>query len=93
MEPSAKRIVVFSKIGCPFCSLLKSNLTRKGFSYDEIDLTDDATRQAFYANVGVKTVPQLFITDTAFSITEPSGDRIGGWTEVNSNWQALEVAR
>lgn len=93
MEPSAKRIVVYSKTGCPYCSLLKSALTRKGFSYDEIDLTDDATRQAFYASTGVNTVPQLFITDQPFTLTEPSGERIGGWTEVNADWQPLEVAR
>ena len=45
-----------------------------GLSYDEIDLTDDSERQAFYKKVGegISTVPQIYIND----------QRIGGFPQL-----------
>lgn len=86
-------IVVYSKDGCPFCSLLKAELRKRGFAYREFDLTDDSVRQEFYANTGTNTVPQLFVADSTVTLTHPSGRRIGGWSEVNGDWQSLEIAR
>jgi glutaredoxin len=93
MEPTAKRIVVYSKAGCPFCSLLKNELSKRGFAYEEYDLTDDSIRSDFYANAGVDKVPQLFVTDQNTTITQPSGSRLGGWSDVSKNWQAIESLR
>ena len=62
------RIVVYSKAGCPFCSLLKMELDKRDIPYDEIDLSDDSLRADFYARIGASTVPQVFI----------DGQHIGG---------------
>ena len=86
-------IVVYSKAGCPFCSLLKMELGKRGFSYTEIDLSDDSLRQAFYANAGVQTVPQVFLTTEEYGVDQPSGERIGGWSEVSAAWEVLEKVR
>ncbi len=85
------RIVVYSKEGCPFCSLLKNELRKRGLTYEEIDLSDDAERQLFYERAGVRTVPQLYLADESHTLEEPTGARIGGWTEVSRDWKALEV--
>lgn len=90
MEPNTKHIVVYSKAGCPFCSLLKNGLRRRGKEYVEIDVSDDATRQGFYDAAGVNTVPQLFITDQPCTPTQPSGERVGGWSEVSKAWETLD---
>lgn len=83
-------IVVYSKAGCPFCSLLKMELAKRGFAYVEYDLTDDSLRQQFYDATGTTTVPQLFLTYDTPSLTSPSGLRIGGWSDVSQNWHLLE---
>lgn len=84
-------IVVYSKVGCPFCSLLKAELRRRGHSYTEMDLSDDSVRQEFYANTGTKTVPQVFVNNGEVSLTNPTGRHIGDWSAVNKDWQALET--
>lgn len=91
-EPTSKRIVVYSKAGCPFCSLLKIELDKRGLVYHEIDLTDDKARQRFYANAGVGTMPQLYVTNEKASLTMPSGQAFGGWSDVSKDWEAIENA-
>ena len=83
-------IVVYSKEGCPYCSLLKAELRKRGLAYQEFDLTDDATRKEFYANTDTNSVPQLFLADGVCGLTAPTGTRIGGWTEVSQNWTVFE---
>lgn len=85
------RIVVYSKEGCPFCSLLKLELRKRDLTFEEVDLSDDSLRQQFYERTGTRTVPQLYVADAGHSIEEPTGARIGGWTEVSKNWAALET--
>lgn len=85
-----EQIVVYSKAGCPFCSLLKMELGKRRLTYIEYDLSDDSTRQEFYAQTGTKTVPQLFLTTQETGLTQPSGRRIGGWNEVSSAWDEIE---
>lgn len=84
------RIVVYSKEGCPFCSLLKNELRKRSLTYEEVDLSDDSERQLFYERTGVRTVPQLYLADESHTLEEPTGTRIGGWTEVSRDWKALE---
>lgn len=84
--------VVYSKSGCPFCSLLKMELDRRGYVYTAIDLSDDTTRQEFYENTGTKSVPQVFLTDGPVMVTRPSGTPLGGWSEVSTNWHVFENA-
>lgn len=84
-------IVVYSKSGCPFCSLLKMELNKRRLVYTEFDLTDDSIRQIFYDNTGTNTMPQVFLTDDESRLTEPTGRRIGGYSEVSKDWQVLET--
>ena len=88
MSPS-QRLVVYSKNGCPFCSLLKMELSKRSIRFEEIDLSDDQVRETFYKNTGVSTVPQVFLTDNYVTETEPSGIRLGGWNEVSSDWNRV----
>lgn len=76
------RYVMFSKAGCPFCSLMKAALKREGIPFEIIDLTEDAKRVEFYALSGKSTVPQLYWTDFSHDSTELSGESLGGWSEV-----------
>jgi glutaredoxin 3 len=87
------RIVIYSKAWCPYCSLLKAELAARGYTYSEFDLSDDSLRQQFYARTGTNSVPQLFISDEPASLTEPSGQHIGGWDAVSRDWEAMEIAR
>lgn len=83
------RIVVYTKAGCPFCSLLKAELARQGFAYESVDLSDDANRQEFYARAGVNTVPQVYKADADHSLTNLTGTRLGGWSDLKGNWELL----
>lgn len=87
------QVVVYSKAGCPFCSLLKMELSKRGITYTEYDLSDDSIRAEFYQNSGTNSVPQLFITDEASGLTAPSGERIGGWSEVSADWKVFDKDR
>ena len=83
------RIVVYSKGGCPFCSLLKMELTKRDKEFEEVDLSDDAARALFYERIGANTVPQLFLADDSHTVENPTGLRVGGWSEVSQNWSVL----
>lgn len=85
-----QRIVIYSKQGCPFCSLLKLELGKRGFSYEEVDLSDDANRQEFYDRAGVNTVPQLYLADPDHTEDNLTGRRIGGWSDIKDRWELLE---
>ena len=67
-------ITVYSKDNCVWCYRAKNLLASADFSYDEIDLSDDNERQAFYKKVGegISTVPQIYIND----------QRIGGFPQL-----------
>lgn len=84
------RLVVYSKKGCPFCSLLKAEFATRGLSYDSFDLSDDSVRDTFYTNSGKKSVPQVYLTDSEATITSPSGESLGGWTEVAKLLESLK---
>ena len=55
-------ITVYSKDNCVWCDRAKNLLASVDLSYDEIDLSDDNERQAFYKKVGegISTVPQIY---------------------------------
>lgn len=84
------RIIVYSKDGCPMCSLLKMELKKRHLAFEEVDLSDDSLRASFYERTGIRTVPQLYLADENHLPEAPSGTRIGGWTDVARNWKALE---
>jgi glutaredoxin len=67
-------------------------MRKRGISFNEIDLSDDSNRQRFYERVGVNTVPQVFLSDENHTVTNPSGHRLGGWSEVSTNWEVFDSA-
>lgn len=77
------RLIVYSKMGCPFCSLLKSELATRGIQFESFDVSNDDVRASFYTNAGKTTVPQVYLTDGEATLTSPSGESLGGWTEVS----------
>jgi glutaredoxin len=84
------RLLVYSKKGCPFCSLLKAELSTRRIAYESFDLSDDDVRASFYTNSGKKSVPQVYLTENVATLTEPSGESLGGWTEVSKLLESLE---
>ncbi len=62
---TAKKIDIYTKMGCGYCARAKRLLDDKGVEYDEFDITmggpkrDEMTSRAPNA----RTVPQIFIGD------------------------------
>lgn len=57
-------ILVYSTPVCPYCTLAKNLLERKGLKFKEIDVSDPQDRLALIEKAGGrKTVPQIFIND------------------------------
>ena len=83
------RVVVYTKEGCPFCSLLKLELGKKGIAYESVDLSDDSIRQDFYARAGVNTVPQVYKAAEDHAFDNLTGERLGGWSDLKDNWELL----
>lgn len=84
------QIVVYSKLGCPFCSLLKMELQKRALPYTEIDLTDSELRRKFYDETGTNTVPQVFLMEDDSDPAIPAGRRLGGYTDVSKDWTVFD---
>jgi glutaredoxin 3 len=65
-------ITIYTTRTCGFCYAAKSFLTKKGLSYDEIDVSaDPAVRQRMMLRTnGRRSVPQIFIGETHVGGTE-----------------------
>jgi glutaredoxin-like protein len=61
-------VVVFSRLGCPFCAKAKSALQARGIAYEELVLNRDYHGPTLRAVSGSSAVPQVFI----------DGEHIGG---------------
>jgi glutaredoxin 3 len=59
---------------CGYCVRAKDFLSRKGVSYEEIDVTgnDEMRARLVEMSGGMRTVPQIFIGDT----------HVGGYTDL-----------
>jgi glutaredoxin 3 len=59
-------ITIYTTRTCSFCYAAKSLLSKKGLSYDEIDVSaDPAARQRMMLRTnGRRSVPQIFIGET-----------------------------
>ena len=66
MENTMANITIYTTRTCGFCYAAKSLLTKKGVSYDEIDVSaDPAARQRMMLRAnGRRSVPQIFIGET-----------------------------
>lgn len=57
-----KEVLIYTKEICPYCVRAKSLLQRKGVSFKEIKITDEATKEEMMQKSGGRmTVPQIFI--------------------------------
>lgn len=66
-------IKIYSTPICPYCVRAKELLKKKGQSWVEIDVSDDAEREKMIALAGGRrTVPQIFI----------NGQHIGGYDDL-----------
>jgi glutaredoxin 3 len=56
------KIVIYSTQWCPYCRMAKQLLSRKGQSFDEIDVeAEPSRRDEMVARSGRRTVPQIWI--------------------------------
>jgi glutaredoxin 3 len=60
------KILIYTTRYCPYCHRAKRLLTRKGATFEEIDVSGDwAARDALAEKAGGRTtVPQIWIGDT-----------------------------
>lgn len=66
---------VYSKSNCPYCVRAKALLTKKGVSFEEIDVErDDGLRTWLVEATGQRTVPQIFVGDRS----------LGGFSDVDA---------
>lgn len=55
-------VTIYTTPSCPFCRRAKNLLTRKGVSFEEIDVSEPSIREAMIERAkGSFTVPQIFI--------------------------------
>jgi glutaredoxin 3 len=58
-------ITLYTTNYCPYCVRAKDLLKRKGAAFTELNVEDDAAREAMIVKAGGRrTVPQIFIGDT-----------------------------
>jgi glutaredoxin 3 len=57
------RIEIYTKFLCPYCTRAKALLTKKGASFEEIDISTGGPRRTemIERSGGRQTVPQIFI--------------------------------
>jgi glutaredoxin 3 len=74
------KVEVYSTAQCPYCTMAKQLLERKGVNYSEVRVDKDpAKRQEMMTKSRQRTVPQIFINDQS----------VGGYTDL----VALERAK
>lgn len=67
------KVVVYSSAHCPYCTMAKQLLERKGVKYSEIRVDlDPAKREEMMKKSKQRTVPQIFINDKS----------VGGYTDL-----------
>lgn len=67
------KVIIYSSAHCPYCSMAKQLLDRKGVSYDEIRVDQHPEkREEMMQKSQRRTVPQIFI----------NGKAMGGYTDL-----------
>ena len=52
---------IYTRPNCIWCVRAKELLTRKGISFNDLDITDDNLRSELKSKApGIKTIPQIF---------------------------------
>lgn len=58
-------VTIYTTMLCPFCHMAKRLLNKKGVTFNEINVSRSADREAMTQRAGGKyTVPQIFIGET-----------------------------
>lgn len=70
-------VVVFTRVGCPFCARAKGMLHDAGIDFDELVLNQDYTNRSLRAVAGVDMVPQVFINGTLIG----GSDKLEAWLQ------------
>jgi mycoredoxin len=75
---TADQPIVFTTRWCGYCVRLKSQLSRAGIDFDEIDIEDHVDGAALVAQVndGNLTVPTVLFRDGS-ALTNPSAAQVG----------------
>ena len=75
--PTAERPTIFTTTWCGYCVRLKSQLTRQGIDFHEIDIEHHADGAAIVAQVndGNLTVPTVLFRDGS-TLTNPSAAQV-----------------
>lgn len=75
---TAEMPIVFTTQWCGYCTRLKSQLSRAGINFHEIDIEDHADGAAVVAQVngGYLTVPTVVFRDGS-ALTNPSAVQVG----------------
>ncbi len=70
---TTEKLIMYSTPWCGYCHRLKSQLTRAGIGFEEIDISDDAEAARFVeaVNGGNQTVPTVRLPDGR-TFTNPS---------------------
>jgi glutaredoxin 3 len=67
------KVVMYTRVPCPYCGNAKRFLQQKGVAFEEIDLSNKPDElQELQQRTGWRTVPQIFIGDKM----------IGGFTDM-----------
>lgn len=68
-----KKVIVYSKDYCPYCTRAKALLQQKSVAFEEINIEGKTeVAEKLFAQTGFRTVPQIFIGDEC----------IGGFTDL-----------
>lgn len=65
-------ITMYTKPGCAFCMMATKWLTRKGYEFNQIELTHDAELDKIKQRSGMSTVPIIYVDQQL----------IGGYTDL-----------
>lgn len=59
------KVTIYTSPFCPYCTKAKKLLSKKGITFDEIDvsLNDDLRETMVQKAMGRRTTPQIFIND------------------------------
>ncbi|SPH17784.1 Glutaredoxin 3 [Defluviimonas aquaemixtae] len=58
------RIEIFTGPGCAHCEVAKALLNRRGLTFEERDVSEEAVREEFAQRLPrVRSIPQVFIDD------------------------------
>jgi glutaredoxin 3 len=61
---SQPEITIYVTGWCPYCQRARGLLTKKGLTFSEIDVDEEAkSREEMIARSGLRSVPQIFVGD------------------------------